>query len=111
MLIPNKFNCAGMSIKVTVEDKLLGNEYGTWSDVNNEIKLARTVEVEGTNVTLTEQQIINTFWHEVMHCFQFYFNNGCDETQAQVFANFMCEFINSTNEEDSEEGYFDNAMS
>lgn len=111
MLIPNKFNCAGMNIKVEVVDKLPGNEYGTWSDSLNEIKLAKVVEVENKDVTLTEQQLINTFWHEVMHCFQFYYDNSCDEAQAQVYANFMCEFINSTTDEESEEGYFDNALS
>ena len=55
---------------------------------------AKTVDVDDIGkVELTEQQILNTFMHELMHVWQFYFNNHYDEAQAQVFANFMCEYI------------------
>ena len=99
--IPKQFNCAGFTIKVEIEDHLNGNNYGYFCDATNTIKLARTVDVEGAEnigkVTLTEQQIQNTFYHEVMHVWQFYFNNQYDEAQAQVFANFMSEFIRTKN--------------
>lgn len=91
--IPKQFNCAGFTIKVEIENHLNDNQYGCFCDATNTIKIARTVDVEGTKVTLTEQQIQNTFYHEIMHVWQFYFNNQYDEAQAQVFANFICEFI------------------
>ncbi len=96
-MIPDKFKVANNEITVVMEDSLPNNNYGYFCDVTNTIKLARTIKTEydGT-VTLTEQQILNTFWHEAFHAFQFYLNNRFDETQAQVYANFMCEFINST---------------
>ena len=39
---------------------------------------------------------LNTFWHEAFHSFQYYWNNKCDEDFAQILANFMCEFLESS---------------
>lgn len=36
--------------------------------------------------------------YSIMSCFQFYYNNEFNEIQAQVYANFMCEFIETTEE-------------
>lgn len=30
-----------------------------------------------------------------IHCMQFYFDNNITEAQAQVYANFLCEFLNT----------------
>lgn len=49
-------------------------------------------------VTVSDEQMRNTFYHELFHAFQFYFNNEFNEAQAQVYANFMCEFIETTEE-------------
>lgn len=51
-------------------------------------------------VRLTEDQITNTFWHELIHCFQFYFDNSYSEAQSQVYANFMCEYFKSVASDD-----------
>lgn len=93
--IPESFKIANQLIKVNLLDKVADNNYGNFCDVKNEINIAKTIEVINENVQLTNEQIKNTFWHEVFHAFQFYFNNQYDETQAQIFANFMCEFIES----------------
>ena len=72
------------------------NDSVDWCDATNTITLAKTVELEDkTVINLTEDQITNTFWHELIHCFQFYFDNGYNEAQSQVYANFMCEYYNS----------------
>lgn len=42
---------------------------------------------------MEEGQIENTFWHELFHVFNFYFNTEQDEALAQTFANFMCEYL------------------
>ena len=96
MNIPKQFNCAGFTIKVEIEDRLEHNQYGYFCDAINTIKLTKTLEVEGIGIVkVTEQQMLNTFFHEMIHVWQFYLNNNYDETQAQVFANFMCEFYKS----------------
>jgi hypothetical protein len=93
-MIPEKFECAGFVINVKIVDKLHNNEYGLYCDATNTISIAKTVDVADIGkVELTEQQMLNTFMHELVHVWQFYFNNTYDEAQAQVFANFMCEYI------------------
>lgn len=56
-------------------------------------KLARTVksEYEG-NVSMSDEQLRNTFYHELFSSSITIMN------QAQVYANFMCEFIETTEE-------------
>lgn len=95
MKIPKSFKIAGQKITVIVEDSLPNNDYGYYCDATNEIHLAKTIKVEEETVTLKESQVFNTFWHEVIHVFQFYFDNTFNETQAQVYANFMNEFFKS----------------
>lgn len=100
MKIPTTFKCAGFTIKVEIVDFLPGNCYGIFYDAPLVLKLARKINTEDYGVvTLTEDQMINTFWHEVMHCWQYFYNTEYNEAQAQVYANFMCEFLN-TNEVD-----------
>lgn len=92
-MIPKHFECAGFTIKIEIVDKLKSNNYGQFCDATNTIKIAKTVEIEdeGT-VELTEEQRFNTFFHELVHVFQFYYDNEYCEAQAQVFANFLCEY-------------------
>ena len=47
---------------------------------------------------MSDEQLRNTFYHGLFHVFQFYYNNEFNEIQAQVYANFMCEFIETTEE-------------
>lgn len=47
---------------------------------------------DGETIYLTEEQIKNSFWHEMFHAFNYYYNNKQDESLAQTFANFMREY-------------------
>lgn len=97
--LPNKFKIANQEITVVIEDSLPNDDYGYFCDATNVIKLARTINSRyDEKITLSDEQIRNTFYHELFHVFQFYLNNKFDETQAQVYANFMCEFIETTEE-------------
>lgn len=95
MQLPSEFKCAGFTIKVIIEDELPNGDYGSFCDARNEIKIARTVKSDNQIVELTEEQITNTFWHELFHCFQFYYDNEYSEGQSQTYANFMCEYFHS----------------
>lgn len=66
--------------------------YGDHSDVELTIRVALRMKCGENIVSLTREQIKNSFWHEVFHAFNFYYNNRQDESLAQTFANFMCEF-------------------
>lgn len=64
--IPSKLKVANNEITVVIEDSLPNNNYGYFCDVTNEIKLARTIKTEYNGVvSLTENQILNSFWHEL----------------------------------------------
>ena len=92
-MIYKTFKIANQKIQTILLDSLPGGEYGKFNDAKNEIQLARNIIVEGETIKLSPQQIQNTFMHEVIHVFQFYYNNEFDEAQAQVYANFICEML------------------
>ena len=92
MEIPKRFKVANSDYTVDTVDKTDDGSYGWHSDVKRKIVVATTMEEDGEDVKLTEGQIENTFWHELFHCFQFYYCNEQDESLAQSFANFMCEY-------------------
>ena len=101
MQLPNEFKCAGNTIKVKLVERTDNNNYGNWCDVTNTITIAKTIELEDrTVVKLTEDQITDTFWHELIHSLQFDFDNSYSEAQSQVYANFMCEYLKSTASDD-----------
>ena len=97
--LPDKFKIANQEITVVIEEILPNNNCGYFCDATNMIKLERTLKTEHDGVvTVSDEQMRNTFYHELFHAFQFYFNNEFNEAQAQVYANFMCEFIETTEE-------------
>lgn len=59
-------------------------------DVELTIRVALRMKCGENIVSLTREQIKNSFW--LFHAFNFYYNNRQDESLAQTFANFMCEF-------------------
>lgn len=82
--LPNKFKIANQennrnhrrfSFQITITV--------IFCDATNTIKLARAVksEYEG-NVSMSYEQLRNTFYHELFHVFQFYYNNEFNEIQA-----------------------------
>lgn len=97
MKIPESFECAGFTIKVIFKDTLEGNEYGLFNDATNEITIANYVFARDEKVELSEQHKFNTYLHELVHVWQFYYDNVFIESQAQVFANFIQEFLKTKN--------------
>lgn len=93
IMIYKTFKIANQVIQTKIVNSLEGGAYGKFNDAKNQITLAKTVEIDDEVVELTPNQIENTFFHELMHVFQYYYNNEYDEAQAQVFANFMCEML------------------
>ena len=90
--IPSKFKIANHEIEVKMCDHSNDNDFGTWDDVRNVITIYKKAKMDGEVVEFTQEQILNTFYHELIHCFQFYAGLECDEQIAQVFANFIREY-------------------
>ena len=93
--IPKKFKIANNWITVNIVKSLPNSNYGTYNEAKQEINIAKTVKIDNEIVQLTEELILNTFMRELTHCMQFYFDNNITEVQAQVYANFLCEFLNT----------------
>jgi hypothetical protein len=94
MNIPEKFKIAGFDIKVELVDKTDDNNFGNWNDVTNTITVAKNISLRNGELTsLTERQMQNTFFHELLHAFQFYCGKEYSEIECNVFANFMVEFL------------------
>lgn len=92
LIIPSKFRIACNTIEVSIEEK--GESFGQFDSLRNKIILY--LEVEDSNrelVAQTKEQLINTFYHELFHCFNFFYNTEFDEGLSQSFANFMCEYL------------------
>lgn len=96
MEIPSKFKIGGQEFKVEIVPILLDSEtdeeiYGCFNYTPPLIKLAKTVYGE----EVPKNQMVSTFRHELIHCFQYMFEAETDERLAQVFAGFLDEYEQS----------------
>lgn len=73
-----------------------GNRYGYYDSVREEIVVFNKVKSNGETITLTQTQIEATFWHELMHAFQWHIKGETDEWEAQSYAGLMIEFLKTS---------------
>ena len=97
MKLPIKFKIANQTYNVLLVDHIDDSGFGEFDSVKAEIRIAKRVKsaYDGEYYDLSEEQILNSFWHEVFHCFNWHWNTDSDEGLAQSFANFMREYITS----------------
>ena len=95
--IPDRFQVAGHPYKIVkkqfVKDDDDNSVFGLHDMISNRIYLAQEFPLGENSYKFSDHQKLNTFWHELFHAFNYYMNNEQDETLAQSFANFMCEFL------------------
>lgn len=94
-LVPKSFIIACHTITIKIEEK--GDSFGEYDSLRNTITLFLEVsEDDGRHyVAQSKEQFLNTYWHEVYHVFNFFWNTEMDESLAQSFANFTCEYLNT----------------
>ena len=80
--IPSKVRIANHWYKVTLCDFIDdGDTFGSHCNLTLEIKVAECMKTDdGKVINLTEEQIKNSFWHEMFHAFNYYYNNKQDES-------------------------------
>lgn len=99
--IPKSFKCGQNDITVKVQVYVQNEDgsytYGDFCDVKNEIRIATRIILNDTkeDIELTKNQILNSFYHELVHCFDFYYDNSYSEAHAQSMANLMLEYENT----------------
>ena len=96
MEIPKRFKIANHEYKVIVEDFVYDSNgetiFGLHDPVKLEILVATKMRRGDEIIELTDEQVYNSWYHELFHAFNFFWDNGGDESLAQSFANFMREF-------------------
>lgn len=90
-LVPKQFRLACHTFDVIINEE--GNYFGQFCISKNRIDLNLKIRFEDETVEVSKEAFINTFWHELMHVFNYFYNTETDEGIAQSFANFMCEFL------------------
>lgn len=94
MIIPKQFVIHNQSINVIQRElDIEDNRYGYYDSVKEEIVIFHKIKSNGEIITLTQNQIEHTFWHEVFHAFQWHVKGATDEWEAQTYAGIMMEFI------------------
>lgn len=63
--IPKKFKIANNWITINIVESLSNNEYDTYNDAKQEINISKTIDTDEGTVQLTEEQMLNTFMHEL----------------------------------------------
>ena len=89
--IPSEFELAGIKFKVIEKESIIDDDtelYGEFDTNQNTIILAKTIYEE----EVTSQTKINTFYHELAHVLQYYYNNGLDESFAQSVGNLLMQY-------------------
>lgn len=98
-MIPNKFKIAGGKIiKVLTPDFLEDDDeykFGEFNSGPNIINVAKKVCIDNKEFEQTKEDMERTFLHELFHSFQFYAGLEMDESEAQVFSNFMYEYLHT----------------
>lgn len=100
MIKNSTFKIAGIKFKIEVVDLLGdGDLYGQFSELDSTISIAKRIKYDGVIRDIPENIMLNTFYHELFHCFNYYYNNEMSEELAQTFANFMVEYLNTSTTE------------
>lgn len=97
MKIPEKFTINSQEIKIEIVDIIADGLFGQYNSLTDTIKIAEYVRNEdGDKIKLTEEQILNTFIHELLHAFQWHSKGDTSETESSTYAGYFVEFIKSS---------------
>jgi hypothetical protein len=92
-MLPTSFKIHSHIIQIKVLDNIKnGEDYGCFVDAEQTIYVAKNVRIEDDWYELKEDQIKATFFHELIHCFQFYTGHEYDEVIAESFGQCLYEY-------------------
>lgn len=98
MNIPDSFTINTQKVSILIKE--VADDRGVFGKFNpftNTISIYTSVRDDDNNlVVLTNEQKINTFFHEVIHAWQWYSGHDSSEIECSTFASYMIEFLRST---------------
>lgn len=97
MKIPEKFTINSQEVTVELVDMLPDQNFGEYCCITDTIKIAKNVkDDDGTVYPLTEEQMENTLYHELLHCFQWHSKGEYSEFESNTYAGYLVEFFKSS---------------
>ena len=97
MKIPEKFTINSQEVKIEIVDTLPDQKFGEYNRTTDTIKVAKHFkDDDGTVIPLKEEQIENTFWHELLHAFQWHSKGDYSEEESNTYAGYLVEFFKSS---------------
>ena len=91
--IPLSFHLGGRDWKVTFHETIdKGESCAKWLDTKAEIQIARNISDDDAIEPCDDYIMEHSFWHELVHVYQYYSTGNTDDKFAQTFATFMMEF-------------------
>jgi len=93
-VIPKEITILKHKIKV-IHVRTLEDKFGEFDPVKLEIKIAQYALSNDKEVALSSEQVLHTFWHEVFHVFQWFYEGEYNEGQSQTYAGFMLEVFDA----------------
>lgn len=100
MKIPKEFTVGGVTYHITMVDtsEEMYDRLGDFCEVTQEIRIARTSKVDDVSKIISEDLALETYFHELGHCFGVYYGNDHGEELACAFSHFMMEYFKSVKE-------------
>ncbi len=97
-MIPKEFTINNITYKVHLlesSEKDLDYNLGDYCGILHEIRVAKNVRVNETDIKLSDDDILLTYLHELGHCFGDYYKDDHSEEFASAFSHFMFDYIKS----------------
>lgn len=98
MNIPEYFTINTQRVNIVLKDEPdPRGRFGKFDSYTSTITIYTVVREEDGNVMcLSNEQNLNTFFHEVFHAWQWYSGHDESEVEASTYAGYMIEFLRST---------------
>jgi hypothetical protein len=94
--IPSSFTLGSHNFKVVQYKELSDDDESLYGQFDYEnLTISIRIYKEGSDQLLSKEIILNSFYHELFHSFNYLWNTGVDESLASTFAMLMCEFNNT----------------
>lgn len=90
--IPETFTLGCHTFKVQLYEELYDDNDPLFGQFDYDEQVIRIKIFKHNGKPLSKECILNTYYHELFHAFNYLWNTGGDESLASTFAMLMCEY-------------------
>lgn len=92
LYIPETFTIGCYTFKVQLYKELYDGDDPLYGQFDYDEQVIRIRIFKDNGKLLSKECILNTYYHELFHAFNYLWNTGDDESLASTFAMLMCEY-------------------